>query len=83
MRRIRLSLGLALAVSAISFSGAQAWPGICTVGLSTPPGAKIVLGHQILATCAAGANGCKCVSCYNLDGSVSSACFALVAPMPK
>jgi hypothetical protein len=82
MRRFRLSLSLALAVSAISFSGAQAWPGICTVGLSVHPGAKIVLGHKVLTSCVAGANGCKCVSCYDLDGSVYSACYGLVAPMP-
>ena len=83
MRRLRLSLCLAVAVSAISFSGAQAFPGACAVGTSVHPYARILLKHKVISTCAAGSYGCKCVSCYNLDGSVSSACFALVAPMPN
>jgi hypothetical protein len=28
------------------------------------------------------AAGCKCVSCYNLDHSVASACYPLVAAIP-
>jgi hypothetical protein len=83
MRRLRLSLCLAVVVSAISFSGAHAltWPA-CAVGTSVHPLAKVLLNHKVIATCAAGSYGCKCVSCYNLDGSVSAACYALVAPMP-
>jgi hypothetical protein len=82
MRRIQLSVGLAVAMSLAAFTGAQAqtW---CAVGTSVHNHARIVLHHKTLAKCDAGANGCKCVSCYNLDKSVSSMCFALVAPMPK
>ncbi|MFZ0609046.1 MAG: hypothetical protein WAM75_15380 [Xanthobacteraceae bacterium] len=44
--------------------------------------ARIMLHHKMIASCS-GASGCKCVSCYNLDGSVTSACYALFVPMPK
>jgi hypothetical protein len=82
MRRIQLSVGLALALSVAAFTGAQAqvW---CAVGTSVHNHARIVLHHKTLAKCDSNANGCKCVSCYNLDHSVSSMCFSLVAPMPK
>jgi hypothetical protein len=43
--------------------------------------AWIVLKHKRLAQCSAGP-GCKCVSCYNLDGSVSATCYPLVAAIP-
>ena len=83
MRRFGLSVGLALALSGVTFSGSAfaAWPA-CAVGPSVHNHARIVLHHKTIASCT-GANGCKCVSCYNLDGSVYSACYALVAPMPK
>jgi hypothetical protein len=83
MRRFGLSVGLALALSGVAFSGSAfaAWPA-CAVGPSVHNHARIVLHHKTIASCT-GANGCKCVSCYNLDGSVYSACYALVAPMPK
>jgi hypothetical protein len=83
MRRFGLSVGLALALSGVAFSGSAfaAFPG-CAVGTSVHNHARIVLHHKTIASCA-GAMGCKCVSCYNLDGSVYSACYALVAPMPK
>ncbi len=82
MRRIQLSVGLALAMSVAAFTGAQAqtW---CAVGTSVHNHARIVLHHHTLAKCVSGAAGCKCVSCYNLDHSVYSACYALVAPIPK
>lgn len=84
MRRYRLSLGLGLALSALVFSGSAwaAWPA-CAVGTSVHNHARIVLHHKTIAKCTAGAAGCKCVSCYNLDGSVYSACYALVGPIPK
>ena len=53
----------------------------CAVGLNVHPGARILLNHHTIAQCAGGA-GCKCVSCYNLNGSVSSLCFPLVTPIP-
>jgi hypothetical protein len=83
MRRIRLSLCLALAMSGLAFSAAQALPGVCAVGLSVHNHARITLHGKTLTSCAAGANGCKCVSCYDLTGGVYSACYALSAPMPK
>jgi hypothetical protein len=81
MRRFGLSLGLALGVSGMAFSAAQAQIA-CAVGTTVNNHARIVLHHKTIATCS-GAMGCKCVSCYNLDGTVSSACYALIAPMPK
>lgn len=80
MRRFGLSIGLALALAGFAVSAqAQTW---CAVGTSVHNHARIVLHHKTIARCA-GAAGCKCVSCYNLNGTVSSACFALVTPMPK
>ena len=83
MRRIGLSVGLALALSGLAFSGpaSAAWPA-CAVGTSVNNHARIMLNHKMIASCS-GASGCKCVSCYNLDGSVYSACYALFVPMPK
>jgi len=85
MRRFGLSLGLALAVSGLVYSGSAsaAWPGVCAVGLVVNNNARITLHGKTLAKCVSGANGCKCVSCYDLSGAVYSACYALVAPMPK
>src|ERR1700680_2917627 len=64
MRRIQLSVGLALALSVVAFTGAQAqvW---CAVGTSVHNHARIMLHHKTLAKCDSNANGCKCVSCYN------------------
>ncbi|MGC1778699.1 MAG: hypothetical protein WBB34_12175 [Xanthobacteraceae bacterium] len=83
MRRFGLSAGLALALLGVGFSGSAwaAWPA-CAVGTSVNNHARIMLHHKMIASCS-GASGCKCVSCYNLDGSVTSACYALFVPMPK
>jgi hypothetical protein len=84
MRRYGLSLGLALALSGLVYSGSAsaAWPGACAVGTSVHNHARIMLKGKTLAKCMSDANGCKCVSCYDLSGAVYSACYALVAPMP-
>jgi hypothetical protein len=84
MRLYRLSMGLAVVglATALGYSPSQALPGACAVGLNVHPGARIVLHHRTIARCTAGGAGCKCVSCYNLDGSVYSACYALVTPIP-
>ena len=81
MRHIKLSLCLAIGLSAFAYS-AQAAGLNCAVGPSVNNHARIMLKGKTLTTCA-GANGCKCVSCYDLDGSVYSACYALFLPMPK
>ncbi len=84
MRRyLTLSVAVALAglVYSASNASAQSW---CAVNLSVHSGAKITLKHKVLGTCAGGANGCKCISCYDIvGGGVSTYCAALVAPMPK
>ena len=77
MRRYRLSLCVALALSGLSFTAANALPFSCAVGTSVHNHARITLHGHTLARCMAGALGCKCVSCYGLDGSVSSACYPL------
>ena len=75
-------IGLTMSLG-YSTSEAQALPSLaCAVGLNVHPGARIVLNHHTIAQCAGGA-GCKCVSCYNLNGSVSALCFPLVASVPS
>jgi len=82
MRRIRLSLCVAVALSALAYSGAQAAGLNCAVGITVNNKASIWLHHPKLASCS-GAFGCKCVSCYDWNGTVYSACYPLVAPGPK
>jgi hypothetical protein len=84
MRLHRLSMCLAVVGLAMgfSYSTSQALPGACAVGLNVHPGARILLQHHTIAQCTSGGAGCKCVSCYNLDGSVYSACYPLVTPIP-
>jgi hypothetical protein len=83
MRLYRLSIGLAVVCLALGFgySTSQALPGACAVGLNIHPGAWILLHRHPIARCTSN-GGCKCVSCYNLDGSVSAVCYPLVAPIP-
>jgi hypothetical protein len=84
MRFYRLSMCFAVVglVTGLGYSTSQALPGACAVGVNVHPGARIMLHHRAIARCNAGGAGCKCVSCYNLDGSVYSACYPLVAPIP-
>ena len=82
MRRLGLSFGLALAISGLAFTAANAAGLNCAVGVNVHNHARIVLKHKTIATCSS-AMGCKCVSCYDLNGSVYSMCYPLVAPMPK
>jgi hypothetical protein len=86
MRRYRLSIFLAVVGLAMSLGYSTSWaqglPGACAVGLNVHPGAWILLQHHPIARCTSGGAGCKCVSCYNLNGSVSSVCYPLVAPIP-
>ena len=82
MRRYRFSLCLAFTLTAgLVFSGSQAFAQACAVGLNIHPHARILLNHHTIAQCNAAA-GCKCVSCTNLGGSVSSVCYPLAAPIP-
>ncbi len=82
MRRYGLSLGLAVVLAAgLVWSASQAFAEPCAVGVSVHNHARIMLKHKRLAQCTAAA-GCKCVSCYNLDGSVAATCYPLVAAMP-
>jgi hypothetical protein len=81
MRRYRLSLYVVLALSVLAYSGSFARADVCAVNLSAHNHASILLKHKRIAKCMGG-DGCKCVSCYNLDGSVFSACFPLVAGIP-
>jgi hypothetical protein len=83
MRRIKLSLCLALALSGLTYSGAQAASLACAVGMNVHNHAWILLHHHRLAQCVSGAAGCKCVSCYNWAGAVYSTCYSLVAPIPR
>ena len=85
MRLYRLAMYLAVVGLTMSLGystpQAQALPSLaCAVGLNVHPGARILLNHHTIAQCTAGGAGCKCVSCYNLNGSVSALCFPLVMP---
>jgi len=84
MRLYRLSMCLAVIGLAmgLGYSTSQALPGVCAVGVNVHPGARILLNHRTIAQCT-GPAGCKCVSCYNLNGSVYSACYPLAAPIPR
>jgi len=83
MRRFGLSLCLAFALAGGAYSGsASALPGACAVGLWVHNHARIVLHHKTIASCASKTDGCKCVSCYGLDGKVYSACYPLLAAIP-
>jgi hypothetical protein len=82
MRRRGLFLCLAFALAAgLVWSTSQASAEPCAVGLNTHNHARILLNHKRLAQCN-GAAGCKCVSCYNLDRSVTSTCYPLAAAVP-
>jgi hypothetical protein len=50
--------------------------------LSVHSGAWVVLKGRRLTQCQGGPAGCKCLSCYNWDGSVYSACYPLAASIP-
>ena len=86
MRVYRLAMCLAVIGLTMSLgfstSQAQASPSLaCAVGMNIHPGARILLNHHTIAQCT-GAAGCKCVSCYNFNGSVSALCFPLMTPIP-
>jgi hypothetical protein len=83
MRRYRLSLYLALALVGLAFAGSSVRAEPCTVGLGVHNHAWILLKGQKLAQCTS-ANGCKCVSCWNiLGGAPSSTCYPLFVSMAK
>ena len=74
---MRRSVCFALALAALAFAGSSVRAEPCTIGLGVHSHAWILLKGKKLAQCT-GDNGCKCVSCWNLDGSASSTCFPLV-----
>ena len=76
MRRFSMFLAVIGLTMGLGYSTSQALPGACAVGVNVHPGARIVLAHHTIAESAIPAEPrCKCVSCYNLDGSVYSACY--------
>jgi hypothetical protein len=82
MRRFRLLVYFALALSGLVYSGgSHAWAQMCTVQLSVPPHATVFLYGRPIAHCMPGAAGCKCVSCWGLAGGVHAACYPLVCPI--
>src|SRR4029077_1664879 len=82
MRRSRLLLYFALALSGLVYSGSNAWAQRCAVQLSVHPYATVFLWGRPIAHCMSGAGGCKCVSCWGLNGAVNAACYPLAAPIP-
>lgn len=82
MRRYRLSVFLAAALAAgLAYSTSQAMADACWIGLNIRNHVWVVLHHHRLAQCNS-APGCKCVACYNFNGSVSAICYPLAAPIP-
>ena len=82
MRRYRIPLYFALALAGLAYSGSIASAEPCTIGLGVHNHASILLKGKKLAQCQ-GAMGCKCISCWNLDGSASATCVPLFVSMPK
>jgi hypothetical protein len=82
MRRVSMCLAVVGLAMGLGYSTSQALPGACAVGLNVHPGARILLNRHTIARCTPGGAGCKCVSCSNLDGSVSSTCYTLATPIP-
>jgi len=83
MRRFRLLLYFALALSALVYSGgSNARAQMCAVQLSVRPHATVFLHKRPIAHCVPGPAGCKCVSCWAPIGGVYSACYPLLAPIP-
>ena len=82
MRRSRLLLYVALALSGLVYSGSNAWAQRCAVQLSVHPYATVFLWGRPIAHCMSGAGGCKCVSCWGLNGAVNAACYPLAGPIP-
>jgi hypothetical protein len=77
MRRIRLSLYVALALCALAYSASVARAEPCTVAVGVNNHASVWLKGQKLASCDS-ATGCKCVSCWNiLGGAAASTCYPL------
>ena len=68
---------LAVAMSALAFSGAQAAGINCAVVYPTHPKATLWLHHHKIAACH-NAGGCKFVACYDWNGSVYAAGYPLV-----
>jgi hypothetical protein len=85
MRRCWLSLCAGLALAGLVYSGpsarADTWNASCAVNLSVHNHAWVLLHGKRLTQCS-GDNGCKCVSCYNWDGTVYAACYPLAGPIP-
>jgi hypothetical protein len=83
MRCYRLSVYLPLALAAsLAYSTSQALAARCWLGMNIHNHTWIVLHHRRLAQCNSGSGWCKCLACYNFDGSVSANCYSLAAPIP-
>jgi hypothetical protein len=81
VRRFRLSLYFAFALSGLVYSESNAWAQRCAVQLSVHPHASIWLWGRPVAHCVSG-GWCKCVSCWAVNGGISAACYPLAAPIP-
>lgn len=82
MRRYRLSLCLTIALVGLAVAASNVRAEPCTIKLNVHNHAWVLLKHKKLAQCMSGPAGCKCVACWNLDGSASAMCFPLAAPAP-
>jgi hypothetical protein len=76
---MRRTLCLAVAMSALAFSGAQAAGINCAVVYPTDGKATLWLHHHKIASCG-NAAGCKFVACYDWNGSVYAQAIPLVVP---
>jgi hypothetical protein len=76
---MRRTLCLAVALSALALSGAQAAGINCAVKYPSGPKTTLWLNHHKIAACS-NAAGCKFVACYDLNGSVYAQAIPLVVP---
>jgi hypothetical protein len=77
---MRRTICLAVAMSALAFSGAQAAGINCAVVYPTDGKATLWLHHHKIASCGGNAAGCKFVACYDWNGSVYAQAIPLIVP---
>jgi hypothetical protein len=82
-RLISVCLALVGLAMGLVWSASQASAEPCMIMANVHNRAWTALHRHRLTQCNSGQAGCKCVSCYNFNGSVSSACYPLLAPIPR
>ena len=82
-RPISVCLAVVGLATGLVWSASQASAEPCRVMANVHHHAWILLNRHRLTQCNSEPGFCKCVSCYNFNGSVSSVCYPLLAPIPR